>query len=86
MLRESLAISLERGLMSRRPASIPTCRNVWSRRATSQAAADLLEEGIAFDTAHDLDAWTFYLIGRKAHLFFGRWTAMAMPCRSRMRC
>ncbi|MBU2993317.1 AAA family ATPase [Octadecabacter sp. 1_MG-2023] len=33
-------------------------------------AEALLDEGIAYDTAHDLDAWTFYLVGRKAHLRF----------------
>lgn len=33
-------------------------------------AEALLEEGIAFDTANDLDAWTYYLIGRKAQLRF----------------
>ncbi|MEP2679364.1 LuxR C-terminal-related transcriptional regulator [Tateyamaria sp.] len=36
------------------------------------AAADLLDEGIAFDIAHDLDSWTYYLVGRKAQLSFER--------------
>ena len=35
-----------------------------------ERAEALLEEGITFDTAHDLDAWTYYLIGRKAQLRF----------------
>lgn len=31
-------------------------------------AEDVVERGIAFDTEHDLDSWTFYLLGRKAQL------------------
>ncbi|NOX94604.1 MAG: LuxR family transcriptional regulator [Alphaproteobacteria bacterium] len=31
-------------------------------------AEKVLSDGIAFDTQHDLDAWTFYLIGRLAQL------------------
>ncbi|MEJ2410625.1 MAG: AAA family ATPase [Novosphingobium sp.] len=31
-------------------------------------AEDVLERGIAFDTEHDLDSWTYYLLGRKAQL------------------
>ncbi|WP_160753950.1 ATP-binding protein [Qipengyuania algicida] len=31
-------------------------------------AEDVLERGISFDTDHDLDSWTFYLLGRKAQL------------------
>ncbi len=31
-------------------------------------AEEILTAGIAFDTKHDLDAWTHYLIGRKAQL------------------
>ena len=33
-----------------------------------ERAERILAEGIAFDTAHDLDAWTHYLVGRKAQL------------------
>ena len=33
-------------------------------------AQPLLEEGITFDVSHDLDAWTYYLVGRKAQLRF----------------
>lgn len=31
-------------------------------------AEKVINEGIAFDTQHDLDAWTFYLVGRQAQL------------------
>ena len=31
-------------------------------------AEKILSEGIAYDTQHDLDSWTFYLIGRLAQL------------------
>lgn len=70
LLRESLAISLERGLDEQAARVYTNLSECLVEARDLQAAADLLEEGIAFDTAHDLDAWTFYLIGRKAHLFF----------------
>lgn len=31
-------------------------------------AEQVITEGIAFDTEHDLDSWTFYLVGRQAQL------------------
>lgn len=31
-------------------------------------AEEIVEQGLAFDTEHDLDSWTFYLLGRKAQL------------------
>jgi len=31
-------------------------------------AERVLSEGIAFDTEHDLDSWTYYLVGRQAQL------------------
>ncbi|MCJ2188296.1 AAA family ATPase [Novosphingobium sp. 2638] len=31
-------------------------------------AETILDRGIAFDTKHDLDSWTFYLLGRQAQL------------------
>lgn len=31
-------------------------------------AESIIDQGIAFDTEHDLDSWTFYLLGRKAQL------------------
>src|SRR5262249_24296408 len=33
-----------------------------------ELAERVLAEGIAFDTKHDLDAWTHYLVGRQAQL------------------
>ena len=33
-----------------------------------ELAERVLNEGIAFDTKHDLDSWTFYLVGRLAQL------------------
>lgn len=35
-----------------------------------ELAERVLSDGIAFDTEHDLDSWTFYLIGRMAQLRF----------------
>jgi DNA-binding CsgD family transcriptional regulator/tetratricopeptide (TPR) repeat protein len=70
LLRQSLVISRSHALheqAARVYTNLSEC--LIELRALDRAEA-LLEEGIAFDTAHDLDAWTYYLIGRKAQLRF----------------
>ena len=49
-----------------------------------EIAEDTLERGIRFDTEHDLDSWTFYLLGRKAQLRLeqGRFDEVEAICRS----
>ena len=68
LLRDSLGLALEHGLheqAARVYTNLSEC--LIELRALDRAEA-LIEEGVAFDTAHDLDAWTFYLVGRKAQL------------------
>ncbi|MEP3050123.1 MAG: AAA family ATPase [Erythrobacter sp.] len=47
-------------------------------------AESTLERGIKFDTEHELDSWTFYLLGRKAQLRLeqGRLDEVEEICRS----
>ena len=68
LLRDSLALALEHGLheqAARVYTNLSEC--LIELRALDRADA-LIEEGVIFDTTHDLDAWTFYLVGRKAQL------------------
>ena len=49
-----------------------------------ELAESILDRGIAFDTEHDLDSWTFYLLGRQAQLRLeqGRLQEAEEICRS----
>ncbi len=69
-LRQSLTIAHQHALheqAARVYTNLSECLIEMGELDRSEA---LIEEGIAFDTAHDLDAWTYYLIGRKAQLRF----------------
>lgn len=68
MLEESLALAIDRGFHEH-AARVYT--NLSEYLITSKQfgrADDVLSKGIAFDTRHDLDSWTNYLIGRQAQL------------------
>ncbi len=69
-LRESLAISLEHNLHEQAARVYTNLSECLVEMRRLEDAAILLEEGIAFDTANDLDSWTYYLVGRKAQLSF----------------
>lgn len=69
-LRESLAIAHEHALHEQAARAYTNLSECLIELRQLDRAETLIEEGIAFDTAHDLDAWTFYLIGRKAQLRF----------------
>ena len=67
-LDESLALALEHGFHEH-------AARVYTNTAEQAVvfkdfvrAERILSEGIAFDTRHDLDSWTHYLVGRKAQL------------------
>lgn len=68
LLRESLALALEGGFHEHaaRVYTNLSCYAVDFRRF--ELADEILNEGIAFDTQHDLDAWTHYLVGVLAQL------------------
>lgn len=69
-LRESLTLSLDGGFHEQAARVYTNLSECLIETGAFDRAESLIEEGIAFDLAHDLDAWTFYLIGRKAQLVF----------------
>ena len=69
-LRQSLTLSLREGLDEQAARVYTNLSECLVEFRALDAAAELLDEGIAFDTAHDLDSWTYYLVGRKAQLSF----------------
>ncbi|MGB3246066.1 MAG: AAA family ATPase [Sulfitobacter sp.] len=71
-LRESLAVSLKHGLDEQAARVYTNLSECLVEFRALDSAAELLDEGIAFDTTHDLDSWTYYLVGRKAQLSFER--------------
>jgi DNA-binding CsgD family transcriptional regulator len=67
-LEESLRLALEHGF-DEQAARAYTNYGEWAVLFRDFPLAErLLAEGIAFDTRHDLDAWTYYLTGRLAQL------------------
>ncbi|WP_267480485.1 ATP-binding protein [Roseibium aggregatum] len=68
LLRESLRISLENGFDEQAARVYTNLSECLIEMRALDRAEDLIDAGIRFDSAHDLDAWTYYLIGRKAQL------------------
>ena len=67
-LEESLALALEHGFHEQAARAYTNYAEASVLFKQFERAERLLSEGIAFDTAHDLDAWTHYLVGRQALL------------------
>ena len=67
-LEESLALALEHGFHEQAARAYTNYAEASVLFKQFERAERLLAEGIAFDTAHDLDAWTHYLVGRQALL------------------
>ena len=68
MLEESLALALQHGFhehAARCYTNLGECAVTSKRFALAER---VVGEGIAFDTEHDLDAWTHYLVGWQAQL------------------
>lgn len=70
LLRQSLTISHKHALHEQAARVYTNLSECLIEMRELDRAEALLEEGIAYDTANDLDAWTYYLIGRKAQLRF----------------
>jgi DNA-binding CsgD family transcriptional regulator/tetratricopeptide (TPR) repeat protein len=68
LLRKSLGISLENGFDEQAARVYTNLSECLIEMRALERAEDLIDAGISFDSAHDLDAWTYYLVGRKAHL------------------
>ena len=70
LLRKSLEISHRHGFHEQAARVYTNLSECLIELRQLEKAEQLIEEGITFDTAHDLDAWTYYLVGRKAQLRF----------------
>lgn len=68
LLEESLEISLAHGLHEHAARAYTNLSEYAVEFRHFALAERVLSEGIAFDTEHDLDAWTYYLSGRLAQL------------------
>lgn len=83
-LEQSLDIALERNLHEDAARVFTNLSEYAVDMRRLDLAEDVLERGIAFDTEHDLDSWTYYLLGRKAQLRLeqGRLNEVEEICRS----
>jgi DNA-binding CsgD family transcriptional regulator/tetratricopeptide (TPR) repeat protein len=67
-MEESLALALSHGFHEHAARAYTNYAEHGVMAKDFALAERLIAEGIAFDTRHDLDAWTYYLIGRQAQL------------------
>lgn len=67
-MEESLKLALEHGFHEQAARAYTNYGEYAVLFKDFALAERLLSEGIAFDTRHDLDAWTHYLVGRLAQL------------------
>ncbi|MCR9134621.1 MAG: AAA family ATPase [Alphaproteobacteria bacterium] len=70
LLRESLALSLEYDFHEQAARAYTNLAECLIELGEIERAEPFLDEGVTFDIAHDLDSWTYYLVGRKAQLRF----------------
>lgn len=67
-LQNSLALALEHNLHEDAARVFTNLSEYAVDMRRLDLAEEIVEQGLAFDTEHDLDSWTFYLLGRKAQL------------------
>jgi len=67
-MEESLALALKHGFHEHAARVYTNYAEYAVLFKEFDLAERILAEGIAFDTRHDLDAWTHYLVGRQAQL------------------
>lgn len=68
MMEESLALALKHGLHEQAARAYTNYAEYAVIIKDFALAERIVSEGIAFDTRHDLDSWTHYLVGRQAQL------------------
>ena len=68
MLEESLSIALAHGFHEHAARAYTNLSEYAVVFKDFAFAERIIADGIAFDTRHDLDAWTHYLVGWQAHL------------------
>ena len=67
-MRESLALAIEAGLHEHAARVYTNLSEYAVEFRDFGLAEEVMSEGIAFDTEHDLVSWTHYLVGRQAQL------------------
>jgi DNA-binding CsgD family transcriptional regulator/tetratricopeptide (TPR) repeat protein len=67
-LEESLTLALKHGFHEQAARAYTNFSEYAVVFKDFELAERIIAEGIAFDTKHDLDAWTHYLVGRQAQL------------------
>jgi len=67
-LQRSLKISLDNNLHEDAARAYTNLSEYAIDLRKLDLAEQVLDDGIAFDAEHDLDSWTYYLLGRKAQL------------------
>jgi DNA-binding CsgD family transcriptional regulator len=67
-MEESLALALQHGFHEQAARAYTNYAEYAVVFKDFALAERILAEGIAFDTKHDLDSWTHYLVGRQAQL------------------
>jgi ATP/maltotriose-dependent transcriptional regulator MalT len=67
-MEESLTLALQHGFHEQAARAYTNYAEYAVVFKDFALAERILAEGIAFDTKHDLDAWTHYLVGRQAQL------------------
>ncbi len=67
-MEESLRLALQHGFHEQAARAYTNYAEYGVVFKDFALAEKILAEGIAFDTRHDLDSWTHYLVGRKAQL------------------
>jgi DNA-binding CsgD family transcriptional regulator/tetratricopeptide (TPR) repeat protein len=68
LMEESLALALKHGFHEQAARAYTNYSGYGLETRKLELAERIISEGIAFDTRHDLDAWTHYLVGRQAEL------------------
>ncbi len=68
LLEESLSLSLAKGFHEHAARAYTNLSEYGVVFKDFALAERMTAEGIAFDTRHDLDSWTHYLVGRQAQL------------------
>lgn len=68
MLHDSLALAQEHGLHEDAARVYTNYSDYCVRFKKLELAEKLISDGIAFDVSHDLDSWTYYLVGIQAQL------------------
>lgn len=68
LLEESLALALQAGQHEHAARVYTNLAEYGVEFRNFELAERIISDGIAFDTEHDLDSWTHYLVGRLAQL------------------